>query len=342
MKKLAALILALIMVMSVTAVVADEERVLNICTPNSDGLRSIYSLFEQETGIKINSESLGTGDCMARIKAEKEQEYCSFDLMYGGSLANYVANKDLFQDYYSSEDDKLMEAYRNTLGFCTNYTVDGSVLLVNDDLLKELGVEVKGYADLLQPELKGKIVSADPSASSSAFCQLTNWLLVMGEGETAAERYESDAAWKFTEDLLKGQDVKITSSSSAVYKGVINGEYAVGLTYEDPCVTMIKDGATNVHIVYPVEGTVFLPAQIGIPTNCKNLEEAQAFVDFMLSETAQKFLAEQTTSRNIRPVEYQNDVMTPLADIQLAYEDSEYVIAHTAELKTRVGDIMNK
>ena len=169
MKKLAALILALVMALSVTAVVADEERVLNICTPNSDGLRSIYTLFEQETGIKINSESLGTGDCMARIKAEKEQEYCSFDLMYGGSLANFVANKDLFQDYYSPEDEHLMEAYRNTLGFCTNYTVDGSVLLVNDELLKELGVEVKGYADLLQPALKGKIVSADPSASSSAF-----------------------------------------------------------------------------------------------------------------------------------------------------------------------------
>ena len=120
MKKLAALLLALVMVMSMTAALADEERVLNICTPNSDGLQSIYPLFEEETGIKIKSEPLGTGDCMARIKAEKEQEYCSFDLMYGGSLANYVANKDLFQDYYSSEDDKLMEAYRNTLGFCTN------------------------------------------------------------------------------------------------------------------------------------------------------------------------------------------------------------------------------
>ncbi len=342
MKKLVALFLALVMVMSVSLAMADEDRVLNICTPNSDGLRSIYPLFEEETGIKINSESLGTGDCMARIKAEKEQEYCSFDLMYGGSLANYVANADLFQDYYSPEDDQLMEAYRNTRGFCTNYTVDGSVLLVNDDLLKELGIEVRGYADLLQPALKGKIVSADPSASSSAFCQLTNWLLVMGEGDTPEARYESDAAWKFTEDLLKGQDVKITSSSSAVYKGVINGEYAVGLTYEDPCVTMIKDGATNVHIVYPVEGTVFLPAQIGIPKNCKNLEEAQAFVDFMLSEKAQKFLAEQTTSRAIRPVEYTNDVMTPLDNITLAYEDSNYVIAHTEELKTRVGDIMNK
>ena len=169
MKKITALLLALIMLMSVSTVLAEGERVLNICTPNSDGLRSIYPLFEQETGIKINSESLGTGDCMARIKAEKEQEYCSFDLMYGGSLANYVANADLFQDYYSTEDEFLMEAYQNQLGFCTNYTVDGSVLLVNDDLLKELGIEVHGYADLLQPELKGKIVSADPSASSSAF-----------------------------------------------------------------------------------------------------------------------------------------------------------------------------
>ena len=214
MKKLVALFLALVMVMSVSLAMADEDRVLNICTPNSDGLRSIYPLFEEETGIKINSESLGTGDCMARIKAEKEQEYCSFDLMYGGSLANYVANADLFQDYYSPEDDQLMEAYRNTRGFCTNYTVDGSVLLVNDDLLKELGIEVKGYADLLQPALKGKIVSADPSASSSAFCQLTNWLLVMGEGDTPEARYESDAAWKFTEDLLKGQDVKITRELS--------------------------------------------------------------------------------------------------------------------------------
>ena len=65
-------------------------------------------------------------------------------------------------------------------------------------------------------------------------------------------------------------------------------------------------------------------------------------MDFMLSEKAQKFLAEQTTSRAIRPVEYTNDVMTPLDNITLAYEDSNYVIAHTEELKTRVGDIMNK
>ena len=331
MKKFLAAALASVMLVGGAALaVADGE--LNICSPNSDGLLSIIPVFEEQTGIKVNVESIGTGDCMKRIESEIAQEYSTFDLMYGGSLANYVANAGLFQDYVSEQDQYLMDAYKNTRGYCTNYTIDGSVLLVNTDMLKELGVEVNGYADLLQPELVGKIASADPASSSSAFCQLTNMLLAMGG-------YEDDAAWKYVEDLFVGQQVAITSGSSAVYKGVYNGEYAVGLTYEDPCVTLIKDGATNIQVVYPVEGTVFLLAEIGIVKNAKNVENAKAFVDFMLSEDAQRFLGENTTSRNVREVEYKNDVMTPLADIKLIYEDSDYVIAHTSELKEKVQDM---
>lgn len=332
MKKILAMALCLVMLASCAAFAA-AEGTLSICSPNSDGLLSIIPIFEEKTGIKVSVESLGTGDCMKRIESESAQEFGTFDLMYGGSLANYVANKDLFQDYISPEDGNLMDAYKNTRGYCTNYTIDGSVLLVNKDLLAEMGIEVKGYADLLQPELVGKIVSADPSSSSSAFCQLTNMLLAMGG-------YEEDAAWEYVHNLFVGEQVAITSSSSAVYKGVYNGEYAVGLTYEDPCVTLIKDGATNIEVIYPVEGTVFLPAQIGIVKNAKNLDEAKAFVDFMLSEEAQIFLAENTTSRNVREVVYTNDVMAPLSDIYLIYEDSDYVIEHTAELKEKVLDIM--
>ena len=229
MKKFLAAALASMMLIGGAALaLADGE--LNICSPNSDGLLSIIPVFEEQTGIKVKVESIGTGDCMKRIGSEIAQEYSTFDLMYGGSLANYVANADLFQDYVSDQDQYLMDAYKNTRGYCTNYTIDGSVLLVNTDMLKEMGIEVNGYADLLQPELVGKIASADPASSSSAFCQLTNMLLAMGG-------YEDDAAWQYVQDLFVGQQVAITSGSSAVYKGVYNGEYAVGLTYEDPCVT---------------------------------------------------------------------------------------------------------
>ena len=207
------------------------------------------------------------------------------------------------------------------------------MLLVNKDLLAEAGVTVTGYADLLKPELVGKIASADPSSSSSAFCQLTNMLLAMGG-------YESEEAWQYVTDLFVGQQVAITSGSSAVYKGVYNGEYAVGLTYEDPCATLIKDGATNIEVIYPVEGTVFLPAQIGIIKNAKNVENAKAFVDFMLSEEAQIYLAENTTSRNVREVVYTNETMKQLGEIYLIFEDSDYVIANTSALKEKVQEIM--
>jgi iron(III) transport system substrate-binding protein len=330
MKRIISVLLAAMLCLCVFgAALADGD--LTIVSPNSDGLLSIIPLFEAKTGVKVTVESLGSGDAMKRIASETENP--SFDLMYGGSLANYAANKDLFQDYISPEDPNLIPEYQNKLGYCTNYTVDGSVLLVNTELLAELGIEINGYADLLQPELKDKIVSADPSASSSAFCQLTNMLLAMGG-------YESDEAWQYVTDLFKNINGKVISSSSGVYKGVYNGEYVVGLTYEDPCVTFLKDGATNIKIVYPVEGTVFLPAQIGIVKGAKNADNAKLFTDYMLSEEAQIFLAENTTSRPIRPVDASNEWMTPLDEIKLIFEDSEYVMEHTNELKEKIQDIM--
>ena len=65
MKKLLALVLSLAL-LSVCAC-AFAEGTLSICSPNSDGLLSIIPLFEERTGIKVQVESLGTGDCMKRI-----------------------------------------------------------------------------------------------------------------------------------------------------------------------------------------------------------------------------------------------------------------------------------
>ena len=68
--------------------------------------------------------------------------------------------------------------------------------------------------------------------------------------------YEDDQAWQYVEDLFENIDGKICESSSAVYKGVADGEYVVGLSYEDPCTQLVRDGAP-VEIVYMEEGVVF-------------------------------------------------------------------------------------
>ena len=84
MKKILAAALASVMLVGGAALAAADGE-LNICSPNSDGLLSIIPVFEEQTGIKVNVESIGTGDCMKRIESEIAQEYSTFDLMYGGT-----------------------------------------------------------------------------------------------------------------------------------------------------------------------------------------------------------------------------------------------------------------
>ena len=44
------------------------------------------------------------------------------------------------------------------------------------------------------------------------------------------------------------KNLVIAGSSSACFKSVQQGEYVVGLTYEDGAITLVKDGATNVAV----------------------------------------------------------------------------------------------
>ena len=68
-------------------------------------------------------------------------------------------NEDLWEPYVSANDANVIDAYKNKCGFITGNVLDGSVLIVNTDLIGDIKIE--GYEDLLNPALKGKIATAD-------------------------------------------------------------------------------------------------------------------------------------------------------------------------------------
>ena len=89
-------------------------------------------------------------------------------------------------------------------------TLSVRALLLNLDVFEELGLdpdEFTGYKDLLRPELKGRIAMGDPTASSSAWAELTNMLLVMGDDKLPGIRvpcYAADLGLKNTLILHNG------------------------------------------------------------------------------------------------------------------------------------------
>lgn len=184
--------------------------------------------------------------------------------------------------------------------------------------------------------MKGKIAMGDPTASSSAFAELTNMLLDMGEGDTPADRYMSDAAWDYIAKFIDNIDGIVLSSSSQVYKNVIAGEYAVGVSYEDPVVQAIIDNKDNpdadLSLVYPEEGAVWLPAGVAIVKNAPNMDNAKLFVDYVLSEEAQTALSKTTIRGTMTSIAQDCPEMKPFEEINVVYEDQ----AAVAELQTEM------
>ena len=297
---------------------------LVVYSPNTDALVEAVYTFGEKYGINVEVVSAGTGECLERIAAEKDNP--QGDIMYGGMNYANSFNPDyvpLFEEYVAAGDDKLPEAYRNFNGITTHYCLDGSAaLLVNVEEYTKLGLnidEFDSYEDLLAPELKGKIAMGDPANSSSAWAELTNMLLVKGE-----QPYD-EKAWEWVAKLVENLDGVMLSSSSAIYKGTYEGEYVVGVSYEDPCVGLLVDqaalGKEVVRLIYPSEGAVWLPAGTAIIKNAPNMDNAKLFMDWIISDEGQAEIA-KTTARPVNPaISNTAKEMTPFADINVKYED---------------------
>lgn len=306
---------------------------LVVYTPNEQGmLDSLVPVFEEKSGVEVQIVTAGTGELYQRVRSESANP--QGDVMFGGGAAQANTNIELWEKYVSPQDSNMVDAGKNATGFFTPYQADGSNLLVNKDAASSAGLTITSYADLLKPELKGKIAFGDPTSSSSAFAQLTNILKAVG-GD-----YESQQGWDFVRKLVTQLNGITISSSSQVAKDVAAGEYVVGLTYEPLSLNFVNSGAP-VEIVYPKEGAAFLPATIQVIKGGPNQPAAKAFVDFVISEEGQTLLAEKTAGRPLR-----NGVTKPglpaLADIPTIQEDGPYVAKHRGEIVAKYKKVLEE
>ena len=180
----------------------------------------MLAMFEEDTGIDAECLAMGTGDALKRIQTEADNPQA--DILWSGTIGTVKNKSEYFADYTTSNEDAFYDEYKNTEGNLTRFDTIPSVIMVNTDLIGDIKIE--GYEDLLNPELKGKIAFADPAASSSSsFEHLVNMLYAMGGGNP-------DNGWDYVKQFCAQLDGKLLGSSSAVYKGVADGEYTVGLT----------------------------------------------------------------------------------------------------------------
>lgn len=329
MRKYWKAVVALVLVAAAAGVCWADDGELTVYTARSESLNNlVIPNFEKDMGIKVNVIVAGTGPLLKRVASEKNNP--QGDIFWASDRMTLESQKDLFEPYVSPEDAHMMPSFRNKDGYFSAAFADPTVFVVNKKLEAELGVKIDSFESLIDPRLKGKIACGDPANSNSAFQILLAMLYDKGDGDPM-----SDKAWAFVDKFIANVDGKILTSSGGVHKGAADGEYVVGLTWEEPAATYVRNGAP-VSVVFPKEGAIFPGESVQIIKGCKNLENAKKFVDYMLSQKVQAKAGAELTIRPLREGVELAPYMTPMSEIQLSKgHDEAWVAAHKAEVVAR-------
>jgi iron(III) transport system substrate-binding protein len=313
---------------------SDDSDVLVVYTARSESLNNaVIPNFEKDTGIKVEVIVAGTGELVKRVESEKNSPMG--DILWAADETMLSSKKDLFMEYVSPEDENMMGGFKNKTGYFSPAFADPTVFIVNKDIIGDIKVE--GFEDLLNPELKGKIAFGDPANSSSAFQSLSAMLYAMGDGDPM-----SNEAWDFVEKFIANLDGKMMSSSGQLHKSVADGEYPVGLTWEDPVVNYIKNGAP-VEVVFPKEGAIFPGESVQIIKGAKNAENAKKFVDYVLSEKIQNLVGSELTVRPLRKDAKLADYMVLTDDIILVKNyDEAWVSENKDAIVAKFNECLEK
>jgi iron(III) transport system substrate-binding protein len=151
----------------------------------------------------------------------------------------------------------------------------------NPKLLARLGVPpIKTYDDMLNPKLKGQLVSCTPDRSSSNHASV----------EAQLQRLGWEKGWDFLKRMAANVHVFVARSND-VGSTVARGEAAVGFgTTAFNAFDMRKKGYDLKLVVVPY--AYITPEPIGILKGAKNPKAAKAFLEFLLAPEGQKVLTE--------------------------------------------------
>lgn len=241
----------------------------------------IHCFGEVYPDVEIEVVSGSVGEYTSRITAEASNP--QGDVTWGGLMdSDGDTYSEIFEHWVSDYNDEAMAGYSTPNGFYSMDHLSTVCFCVNTELEAELGIEIRSYEDLLQPELKGKIVFSDPNSSSAAWNNLSNIFAIYGVG--------TDEAWDYIDKLL--DNLVVVEKSSACFNSVYDGEYVVGLTYEDGAIKLNQNGSTTTEVRYPEEGTSASAFGMAVVKGAPHEEAAKALVNFVCSAEGQSALAE--------------------------------------------------
>lgn len=192
-----------------------------------------------------------------------------------------AAELGYLEQYESPEAEAIDADYRDKDGYWTGLALVPAGFLVNNDVLKEKGLEApKTWEDLADPKYKDEIIMASPAISGTQYAILNGTLQAWGE----------EKGWEIWTAINDNVDFYAKGGGEPGPK-VCAGEYGIGILAMTGG-TFALEKEYPVTAVYPEDMIPWTPAPIAIFKNSENKDAAKVFVDYYLSKEGQEALRE--------------------------------------------------
>lgn len=234
--------------------------------------------FEKATGIKTEMVRMSGGEIFARIKAEKDNPSAS--IWYGGGALTFMAadNEGLLEHYVSPEAENIGDLFKDPDGAWTGIYTGILGIEGNQQWLADNGLELpQTWDDLLKPEFKGNIVIAHPASSSTAYNFLATIIQLKGEEEGF------EYLQKFNEQVRQ-----YTKSGSAPGRMAGLGEAPIAIGFLHDAIKYQEEGYKDLIFTSPQDGTGYEIGAAAIIKGGPDQEAAKMFIDWCLSAEAQE------------------------------------------------------
>ncbi len=276
MKKSILLVAFLMLATALSCQPTSEEKTLTVYSYDSFSgswgpASALIPAFEEKTGIKVNL--VGAGDAVEMLsRIEIEGSSCDADVVLG--ITDDFAYRAY--DYLESYDSPVLEMIPDELEFDPEHRLlpfdYGTFAFVYDsesDIKKP-----ESLKDLTSPEYKDKVILIDPRTSSVGLGLLYWTYNVMGEEEAIAW-------WK----AMRENALTIADGWSSAYGLFTEGEAPIVLSYTtSPVYHVMNENTTRFQAIIFSEGHEATIEGIGIMKGTDMRAEAEAFVDFILTD----------------------------------------------------------
>jgi len=288
--------------------------------------KMIAGFNQQYPDIRVQLERTGAERILQRVTQEYDSGIHAADVVESSDTGMFVEWKKLgwLTAYVPDDVARFWPAEeKDPDGRFASVRASLSVMACNTRQVKAEDAP-RGFADLLAPKWRMRLVKAHPSYSGSILTSTYATAKVM--------------RWDYMAQLAKQRVMQVQSATEPPKK-VAQGERPVQVDGAEYVVLNMQEAGAPIRPIYAIEGSPIFSGQACVMERAAHPAASRVFASYLFSQPCQQLMSDAGNLRSFHPAVQEKPGRTKLADVKLLRSAADELAAATEDTKRKYSAV---